>query len=156
MGIEIVQAVKELIEPVIEKQGLSLFDLEYVKEGQEFFLRIYIDKPSGVDLTECELISEAVSVVLDEQEPIKDAYYLEVSSPGAERPLRSKEEFVQYIGENVFVTLYVRIDDEKEYEGILKDFANDIATIEYKFKTRVKQVEIPFEKIAKARLAVTF
>lgn len=154
MSNEILKVTRSLIEPILAEHGLSLFDLEYVKEGNDYFLRVFIDKPSGVDLSECEFISEAVSEVLDKKEPIKDAYYLEVSSPGAERPLRTKEEIAERVGENVFVTLYMQIDGEKEYEGILTEFTNDVVTIEYKFKTRVKQVQIPYEKIAKARLAV--
>lgn len=156
MSKAVLATVEELIEPLLTPRDVSLFDIEFVTEGQENFLRVYIDKDGGVDLTECGIVSELISEVLDEKEPIKEGYYLEVSSPGAERPLRSEQEFIDYIGENVFVSLYVNIDGAKEYEGILKAFTNDIATIEYKEKTRVKQVEIPYGKIAKARLAVVF
>lgn len=154
MSKEVLETIEKLITPVLEKRELSLFDLEYVKEGNDYFLRVFIDKDSGVDLTECGITSELISDVLDEHEPIADAYYLEVSSPGAERPLRTREDFTTYVNDHVNVRLYVNIDGEKEYEGTLTDFTDDIATIEYRVKTRTKEVQIPYEKIAKARLAV--
>lgn len=154
MSKAILTTVQELIEPLLETRDVSLFDLEFVKEGQDNFLRVYIDKPGGVDIAECGIVSELISDVLDEKEPIEDAYYLEVSSPGAERPLRSPQEFIDHVNENIYVSLYVNIDGEKQYEGILQEFTDDIATIEYKVKTRTKQVAIPYDKIALARLAV--
>lgn len=154
MGKDALSEVKELLEPILLERGLTLYDLEYVVEGKNAYLRIYIDKIGGVDLTECSIVSEKISEKLDEHDPIKGAYFLEVSSPGAERPLKTKQDFTNHIGENIYVSLYVHIDGEKEYVGILQDFSNDIATIDYKFKHRIKQVEIPFDKIAKARLAV--
>ena len=157
-GIDMAEAilteVKKLVEPILSERKLTLVDIEYVKEGKDNFLRIYIDKVGGVDLTECSIVSERLSEKLDEQDPIEGAYFLEVSSPGAEKPLKTPEDFKANIDQNIFVSLYVHIDGEKEYEGILKDFSNNVATIDYKFKHRIKQVQIPYEKIAKARLAV--
>jgi len=155
LSSNIVETVEKLITPLLYERDVELVDLEYVKEGQDWFLRVYVDTEEGIDLTECSLVSEQISEKLDESDPIKGTYFLEVSSPGAERPLKSKEDFENHINENIFVTLYAPIEGEKDYEGILKQFENDIATIEYKFKTRKKQVEIPYDKIAKARLAVT-
>jgi|SRR5690625_4210880 len=146
--------VEKLLEPILNERSLTLEDLEYVREGNENFLRIYIDKVGGVDLSECSIVSEQMSEILDEHDPIKGAYFLEVSSPGAEKPLNSPQDFKNNINNNIYVTLYVHIDGEKEYEGILKDFTNNIATIDYKYKHRRKQVQIPYDKIAKARLAV--
>lgn len=154
MAEAILAEVKKLLEPILIERKLTLEDIEYVKEGKDNFLRIYIDKAGGVDLTECSIVSERLSEKLDEQDPIKGAYFLEVSSPGAERPLKTPKDFEANIDKNIYVSLYVHIDGEKEYEGILKDFSNNIATIDYKFKHRVKQVQIPYDKIAKARLAV--
>ncbi len=154
MSEGVLAKVKELLEPIIGERSLTLEDIEYVNEGKNNFLRVYIDKAGGVDLTECSLVSERLSEKLDEHDPIKGAYFLEVSSPGAERPLKTVEDFAKNVGENVYVSLYVHLDGEKEFEGILTDFTNDIATIDYKFKHRVKQVQIPYDKIAKARLAV--
>lgn len=151
---ELLVEIESLVAPILTERDLTLFDIEYVKEGQDFYLRIYIDKRGGVDLEECSFVSEKVSEALDEEDLIKGAYFLEVSSPGAERPLRTKEEFADHIGEHIYVSLYVHIADEKEFVGTLVNFANDIATIEYQEMHRKKQVEIPYDKIAKARLAV--
>ena len=154
MTKEIIAKVVDIAEPILEKHELSLFDVEYVKEGNDMFLRVYIDKEGGVDLNDCSLISEELSEKLDEEDPIKSAYMLEVSSPGAERPLKTKKDFQSHINENIYVSLYVHIEGEKEYEGTLISLQNDIVTIEYKYRHTKKQVEIPFDKIAKARLAV--
>lgn len=149
------EAVETLLQPILTEEKLNLFDLEFVRERNDNFLRIYIDKPGGVDLDECSIVSERLSEKLDEQaDLIKGAYYLEVSSPGAERPLETKQALIDHIGENVFVSLYVHIDGEKQYEGTLLQVENDLVTIEYRFKHTKKQVEIPYDKIAKARLAV--
>lgn len=154
MSKDIIAKVKTILEPILVEHELTLFDIEYVQEGKDMFLRVYIDKDSGVDLTDCSNVSEQLSEKLDEEDPIKGAYMLEVSSPGAERPLKTKEDFSKYIGENIYVSLYIHIDGEKEYEGVLMSIKDDIVTIEYKFKHTKKQVDIPFDKIAKARLAV--
>lgn len=151
---ELLEEIETLVAPILTERDLSLFDIEYVKEGQDFYLRIYIDKRGGVDLEECSFVSERVSEALDENDPIQGAYFLEVSSPGAERPLRTKDEFIDHIGEHIYVSLYVHIADEKEFVGTLLNFADDIVTIEYQVMHRKKQVEIPYDKIAKARLAV--
>lgn len=156
MSKQIIETVQTLIEPIFEERQAELVDIEYVKEGQDWFLRIYADTDDGIDLTECSIISEKISDVLDEADPIKRTYFLEVSSPGAERPLKSIKDFENHINENIYVTLYAPVDGAKEYEGILMTFENEIATIEYKIKTRKKQVNIPYNKIATARLAVTF
>lgn len=151
---KVIATTEELVKPILSENGLELVDIEYVKEGKNWFLRVYIDKPGGVDITECGMVSEQLSEKLDATDPIKEAYFLEVSSPGAERPLKTKEDIEKSINKNVYVTLYEPIDGEKAYEGILKNFENDVLTIEYKVKTRKKLVEIPYEKVAKARLAV--
>ncbi|HLT55315.1 MAG TPA: ribosome maturation factor RimP [Bacillota bacterium] len=157
LGSKIVKTVEELVRPILDEKGLELVDIEYVKEGKHFFLRVFIDKPdTGVDISECEAVSEALSEKLDEKDPIQDPYFLEVSSPGAERPLKTRKDFENHIGKNVYIKLYEPINEQKEYEGILKDFQNDVITIEYKIKTRTKEAEIPFDKVAKARLAVVF
>ncbi|MFC4023115.1 ribosome maturation factor RimP [Oceanobacillus longus] len=156
MSSQVIKITEELLNPILKEKNLQLADIEYVKEGKNWFLRVYIDKEGGVDIVECGEVSEQLSEKLDETDPITEAYFLEVSSPGVERPLKSKEDFVKNINNNVFIKLYERIDGEKEFEGILKAFKDDTVTIEYKIKTRKKQVEIPYDKIAKARLAVMF
>lgn len=151
---QVIKTTERLVEPILDKKGLELVDIEYVKEGPNWFLRVYIDKEGGVDISECGDVSEELSTELDKEDPVKDAYFLEVSSPGVERPLKTKKDFEKNLNKNVAISLYAPMDGEKEFEGILKNFENDTATIEYKVKTRKKQVDIPFDKIAKARLAV--
>ncbi|MYL45998.1 ribosome maturation factor RimP [Virgibacillus halodenitrificans] len=156
MSSQVIKTTEELLHPILEHKGLELVDIEYVKEGKNWFLRIYIDKPGGIDITECGDVSEELSEKLDQQDPIKEAYFLEVSSPGVERPLKTKDDFSINLNKNIYVKLYEPVEGEKEYEGILKDFTNNILTLEIKVKTRSKQIEIPYDKIAKARIAVTF
>lgn len=145
---------EELVQPILQDKNLELVDVEYVKEGPNWFLRVYIDKEGGVNLTECSEVSEELSEQLDQKDPIKQEYFLEVSSPGVERPLKTKQDFENNVNKNIYVSLYAPIEGEKEFEGVLKSFENNQVTIEYKVKTRIKEVTIPFEKIAKARLAV--
>ena len=155
MSSNVRETTEKLIKPILEDKNLELVDIEYVKEGQDWFLRVYIDKENGITIDECGLVSGQLSEKLDEVDIIQENYFLEVSSPGVERPLKTKEDFIANINKNIFVTLYAIIDGEKEYEGILKGFTDNTATIEYKVKTQKKQVEIPYAKIAKARLAVS-
>lgn len=156
MSSHVIKTTEELVKPILQEKNLELVDIEYIKEGTNWFLRVYIDKDGGIDIAECGEVSEQLSEKLDKSDPIKGMYFLEVSSPGAERPLKTKNDFTNHVNRNVFIKLYEPINGEKEYEGILTAFSNDIATIEYKVKASKKEVEIPFEKIAKARLAVTF
>lgn len=156
LSSQAIKITEELLQPILDEIELELVDIEYLKEGPNWFLRIYVDKDGGVDIAECGYVSEQLSEKLDEADPIKEAYFLEVSSPGVERPLKTKEDFESNLNKNVLIKLYEPIDGEKEFEGIMKAFTNNILTIEYKVKTRNKQVEISFDKIAKARLAVVF
>lgn len=154
MSSKVIKATEELVDPILQKKDLELVDVEYVKEGKNYFLRVYIDKAGGVDITECGEVSEELSDKLDEHDPIKGTYYLEVSSPGAERPLKTKDDLINNINNNVNIRLYEPIDGEKEYEGRLTGFSDNLLTVEYKDKARKKEVSIPYEKVAKARLAV--
>ncbi|MFD1412947.1 ribosome maturation factor RimP [Oceanobacillus jeddahense] len=156
MSSNIIDITTELVHPILEEKNLELVDIDYVKEGKNWFLRVYIDKEGGIDIVECGEVSERLSEKLDEADPIKEAYFLEVSSPGVEKPLKTMEDLKKNIGKNVFVKLYEKIDGEKAFEGILQNVENDKLFIEYKIKTRKKIVEIPYEKVAKARLAVMF
>jgi ribosome maturation factor RimP len=153
---KVTEVVAELVSPIVTAAGLELVDVDYVKEGREWFLRVYIDKDAGVDIEECGLVSEKLSEKLDELDPIPHNYFLEVSSPGAERPLKKEKDFEKSIGKNVFIKTYEAIDGEKSFEGTLIEFSNQIVKIEIKIKTRKRIVEIPYDKVANARLAVTF
>jgi ribosome maturation factor RimP len=148
--------VEEMVNPILEDLSLELVDIEYVKEGPNYFLRVFIDKDNGVDIDECAAVSEKLSEKLDEVDPIPENYFLEVSSPGAERPLKKEKDFQRAIGKNVHIKTYEPIDNEKTFEGILAGFDGNVVTVEVKIKTRKKTIEIPYEKVAKARLAVSF
>jgi ribosome maturation factor RimP len=153
---KVTEVVAELVSPIVTAAGLELVDVEYIKEGREWFLRVYIDKDGGVDIEECGLVSEKLSEKLDELDPIPHNYFLEVSSPGAERPLKKEKDFEKSIGKNILLKTYEAIDGEKSFEGTLLEFSNDMVKIEIKIKTRKKIMEIPYDKVASARLAVTF
>ncbi|MGM7635804.1 ribosome maturation factor RimP [Bacillus sp. Hm123] len=153
---KVMEIVEELVTPITEDLNLELVDIEYVKEGKNWFLRIYIDKETGVDIEECGIVSERLSEQLDAKDPIPYNYFLEVSSPGAERPLKKTKDFERAIGKRVHVKTYEAIDGEKAFEGTLLSYDQESLTVEYMVKTRKKQVEIPMEKVAKARLAVSF
>ncbi|GGF10746.1 ribosome maturation factor RimP [Halobacillus andaensis] len=156
MSQNVTAVTQELVEPILEQMNLELVDVEYKKEGKNWFLRVFIDKPGGVDIEECGQVSEQLSEKLDETDPIEGAYFLEVSSPGAERPLKTQADFNKYVGEHIYVKLYEPMDGEKEFEGTLVSFEDETATIEIRIKARKKQLQVPFNKIAKANLAVTF
>lgn len=153
---KVIEVVEEIAGPIVNELNLELVDIEYVKEGKNWFLRVFIDKDSGVDIEECGLVSERLSEKLDEIDPIPYNYFLEVSSPGAERPLKKDKDFEKAIGKNVFIKTYEQIDGEKIFEGKLTDYSNGQLTIEMLIKTRKKTVQIPMNKVANARLAVTF
>src|SRR4051795_11884312 len=153
---KVTEVVEELAKPIFQELGLELVEIEYVKEGKNWFLRVYIDSDNGVDIEDCGLVSERLSEKLDELDPIPHNYFLEVSSPGAERPLKKDKDFEKAIGKNVFIKTYEPIDGEKSFEGTLLEFDGLQLKVEMKIKTRKKTIEIPYEKVANARLAVTF
>ncbi|MEZ2715188.1 ribosome maturation factor RimP [Niallia circulans] len=153
---KVTEIVEEMVHPILDELHLELVDVEYVKEGPNWFLRVYIDKDTGVDIDECAVVSEKLSEKLDEVDPISENYFLEVSSPGAERPLKKDKDFEKAIGKNVYIKTYEPIEKEKTFEGVLTAFDGKTVTVEVKIKTRKKMIEIPYEKVAKARLAVSF
>ncbi|MEH7301865.1 ribosome maturation factor RimP [Neobacillus drentensis] len=153
---KVTEVVEELAAPIFQELSLELVDIEYVKEGKNWYLRVYIDKDTGVDIEDCGLVSERLSEKLDEVDPIPHNYFLEVSSPGAERPLKKEKDFEKAIGKNVFIKTYEPIDGEKGFEGKLLEFDGQHIKIEVKIKTRKKSIDIPYEKVASARLAVVF
>lgn len=153
---KVTDIVHELALPIVRDLGLEIVDIEYVKEGKNYFLRLFIDKETGVDIEECGLVSERLSEKLDEVDPIPHNYYLEVSSPGAERPLKNEDHFMKAVGKRVYIKTYEPIDGEKIFEGMLVDFDGEHVVMEISVKTRKKRITIPYKKIAQARLAVTF
>lgn len=153
---KVTDVAEKLVTPILEEMQLELVDIEYVKEGKNWFLRLYIDKENGIDIEECGIVSERLSEKLDEVDPVPHHYFLEVSSPGAERPLKKAEDFQQAIGKFVHVKTYEPIDNEKIFEGKLLTFDGEALEIEITIKTRKKTINIPYSKVAKARLAVSF
>ncbi len=141
-----------LLAPIVEKAGVSVYDVEYVKEGKDYYLRVYIDKPDGVNIQDCETVSRALSDALDAEDFIPDAYILEVSSPGLGRILKKDRHLEQSLGEKVEIKTYKPIDKTKEFSGILKAYDAGTITIEEDGSPRV------FERreIATVRMALDF
>ena len=141
-----------LAEPIVQEQGCSLGDVEYVREAGQWFLRVYIDKEGGVSIQDCEAVSRPLSDALDEADPIEGSYVLEVSSAGADRPLKRPEHFRQFLGAQVEVRLYRALEGRKEYVGILAGYEAGNVTIQMETgaQTFLKQ------DVAQVRLYVTF
>lgn len=120
---------QELLTPIAGENGVEIYDVEYVKEGSDWYLRAYIDKPEGVSIIDCEKISRALSDVLDREDFIPDAYILEVSSPGLGRTLKKDKHFAKSIGQEVEIKLYKPMDKCKEFSGILESFDDGQITV---------------------------
>jgi len=153
-----VETVHDLIVPILDQHHFELVDIEFVKEGSSWYLRVFIDKPNGIDLEDCALVNDALSEKLDsiDPDPIPQAYFLDVSSPGAERPLKKEADFQKALGEYIHISLYQAVDGEKIYQGTLKSLDDDTLTLVIKIKTRQKEVTFNRKEIAKARLAIEF
>lgn len=124
------QKTEELIMPVINENNFELVDVEFVKEGSTWYLRLYVDKEGGITIDDCEVVSRAMSDILDKEDYIDETYILEVSSPGLGRPLKKDKDFVRSMGSEVEIRLYKAIEKQKEFTGILKDFDKNSVTIE--------------------------
>ncbi len=145
------QKTETLLEPIITRLGFELVDVEYVKEGGQWYLRAYIDKPGGITVDDCEAVSREFSDILDEKDYIEDSYIFEVSSPGLGRPLKKEKDFKRSLGEEVEVRTYRAIDHQKEFIGILDGYDKDTVTIAY--EDGEKQT---FEKKEIALIRLTF
>ena len=133
----------------MEQNGFELVDVEYVKEGGSWYLRAYIDKPGGITVDDCEIVSRSLSDLLDREDFIKDAYILEVSSPGLGRPLKKDKDFERSMGERVEIRLYRALDHRKEYEGLLKAYDKDTVTIdEGEGDIRLERADIALIRLA--------
>lgn len=117
----LIEKLTELCKPFVEELNYELYHLEYVKENGEYYLRIYIDKDGGVDLTDCERVSRNISDMLDVEDPISDSYYLEVSSPGLNRALHTDAHFKRFIGSEVFIRFTKSFNGKKNIKGILEN-----------------------------------
>ncbi|HUN26249.1 MAG TPA: ribosome maturation factor RimP [Steroidobacteraceae bacterium] len=138
-----------LIEPLLAQLGYELVELEYAPSRGRGAVRIFIDKPEGVGLEDCERVSREVSALLDVEDPIATAYTLEVSSPGEDRALRTRAHFERFAGSRVFVELNAPRDGRRRYTGVLRSVGEDGVTLEVDRQL----IELPFREIGKARLA---
>ena len=127
--MKITEKVRAFSEPVVTAHGCTLWDVEYVREGSDWFLRLYIDKDGGVDISDCEAISRAVDPILDEEDPIPDSYHFEVCSAGLERPLKRPQDYLTFLGSPVLVKLYKARDGRREFAGRLEAYADGVITI---------------------------
>lgn len=146
-GESIETKVQNLLTPIIENLGYELYDVLYVKEGKDYYLRVVIDKSSGIDLNDCEKVNNEINDILDEADYIKDQYFLEVSSPGIERLLRKKEHFEKQIGNKISVKLFKGIDKQKEIVGVLESYDKDKIVI----KQEDKNINVELKNIAIAK-----
>lgn len=121
---------EQLLQPIITEHGFELVDVEYVKEGATWYLRVYIDKPGGITIDDCEVVSRSFSVILDEKDYIADAYIFEVSSPGLGRPLKKDKDFQRNIGAEIELKTYRAIDKQKDFYGVLTSFDETTVTIQ--------------------------
>lgn len=135
------EKVEKLVKEPIEKIGYKLYDVEYSKEGKDYFLRIFIDKDNGIDLNDCEKVNDAISNILDEANYIKEQYFLEVSSPGIEKILRKDKHLEENIGEEINIRLFKKDENGlKEYQGILKNFDNEFIELQDSVKIERKNI----------------
>ncbi|MGP0566384.1 ribosome maturation factor RimP [Nitrospina sp. 32_T5] len=146
------QAVESLVEPVILAQGLELVDVEYRREGRNWILRIYIDKPGGVGVEDCKKVSRMVEDMIEVDDIVRTHYILEVSSPGLDRPLKKEKDFRRYLGKKVQITTYAPIGDRRNFKGTLKNFEDGDVHVDAQGQT----FAIPLNNIASARLEIEF
>ena len=151
-GLKITEQVAQFAQPIVEANGCTLWDVEYVREGSERFLRLYIDKAGGIDIEDCERVHRAVDPILDEKDPIAESYHFEVCSAGLERVLKRPSDFAQFMGAAVLVKLYRPRNGLKEIPGVLRGYEDGRITLEAGKET------ITFEKseVALVRLRVEF
>jgi ribosome maturation factor RimP len=157
---KITDLVPELLETFLKTNGYELFNVEYLKEGKDWYLRIYIDKlavddaePDGISTDDCEKVSRFISEKLDEADPIERNYYLEVSSPGLDRPLNKESDYIKYKGYLVDVLLYKAMNGTKTITGELEGLSDDQIILK---DINGKIIEISKDKVAKTKLAVIF
>lgn len=138
---------QELVGKIITDLGYELYDIEYLKEGKEYHLCIYIDKPEGISIEDCEKVNEAIDSLLDEADFIKDQYFLEVSSTGLEKNLRKKEHYLKQIGKKIQVKLFTKLNNQNIYEGLLEECNDDFIIID----TENSKIKIEKNKISSAK-----
>lgn len=154
MSKKIEESVMQLVAPVAAQLGYEVVDVEYLKKkNEDSELIIYIDKEGGIDLDDCEACSVAIDPIIDEADPIEEAYILCVSSPGIDRPLKRPQDFEKQMGQKVDVKLYEKLDGKKEFTAVLKGYTPEMITLE---TIKKQTVEIPVEKIVVIRPHIEF
>lgn len=143
---------EELLVPILNELNFELVDVEYVKEGNDFYLRCFIDKEGGITIDDCETVSRRLEVFLDEKDFISEAYILEVSSPGLGRQLKKERDYLRSIGKEIDIKLFKPIEKVKEMTGILKSYENQ----KFVFEVEGKDIEIELAAIAKLNLHIDF
>ena len=150
--MKVTERVRAFAEPVVLEHGCTLWDVEYVREGGEWFLRLYIDKIGGVNINDCEAISRAVDPILDREDPIEGSYRFEVCSAGLERPLKRPSDFEAFLGADILVKLYRPVDGVREFPCVLTGYENGDITVSYAGQT----LTFTGSEVALVRLRVTF
>ncbi len=148
----IIEIIEILISPYIQESGMELVDLEFVKEGGNWYLRIFIDKPGGIGIEDCRLISEKIDKLLDDKDPIPQSYILEVSSPGIERPLKKLSDFSRFTGSPAVVSTFAAIEGKKKFTGRITAVQEDSIILDMEGTAQA----IPFKQVASARLKAEF
>lgn len=148
----VARTVAKLVTPLVDDCGIELVEVKYVKEGGRWFLRVFIDKPGGIGLQDCELVARCIDPVLDTHDPVPHAYTLEVSSPGVDRPLNKLADFQRFSGERVSLSTFVPVDGKRRFTGILGPASDHSVTLD----VDGKEVVIPMEQVASARLEFQF
>ena len=155
--MEIIETVTKIIEPALCHHQLQLFDMEYVQEKGEYYLRIYVEKEDGsLDMDTCVAVSEEISDLLDQHDPIRHEYYLEVSSPGAERPIKTYDQLLDSIGQYVYIAYRQSFEGRDEIEGTILDVHDQDIRLEYHVKNIKKTCIIHYENVKFMRLAIKF
>ncbi|MBE6021770.1 MAG: ribosome maturation factor RimP [Cellulosilyticum sp.] len=149
---QIVETIESYLEPILAELKFELVDVEYVKEGPNYYLRIYIDKEGGINIQDCQITSRTIEKVLDEKDPIKDPYILEVSSPGLDRVLKKDKEFERFKGRLVDVKLYKAVEGEKHYTATLVNKTEEMLYLD----DEGTALEFEMKNVAVVRLAITF
>ncbi|MDR1473711.1 MAG: ribosome maturation factor RimP [Lactobacillales bacterium] len=158
MSKEVIATIEKLVQPILETKKFELVDIEYVQENSQWFLRVFIEKEGGIDIDETALVSEELSEKMDRIQPnlFVDVDFLEVSSPGVERPLKNDRDYEAALGRYIHLSFYQAVDGVKIFEGNLVNFDLQTLTLDVLIKTNKKRITVERKNIAKARLAVKF
>ncbi len=144
------QSVRELVLPIVENANIELVDIEYKKEGKDWFLRVFLDKQNGITVEDCKKISRQIEDIIEVEDLIPNRYYLEVSSPGLDRPLKKESDFLRYLGKSIQVSLFSPIQEKRKFTGVIQDFKESALFLDVGEET----ISIPIDNIASAKLEI--